>query len=75
MFYRIMLAPPGYEPDGQYMVAEYETLDFASRTRSVSKSDGGKFAASLEEAREMIPSGARRLSFEQDYQFLELWEK
>ena len=65
VFYRILAAPPGYAPNDRYMVAEYETLDFASRTQSVTKPDGSKFAVSLDEAREMIPTGAERLPFEQ----------
>jgi hypothetical protein len=74
VFYRILKAPPGYGPDQNYLVAIYETLDYDSMKRSITKQDGSKFAATREEARNMIPRSAIRLPFEPEYQFLELWE-
>jgi hypothetical protein len=75
MFYRILRAPPGYPPDQQYLVAAYETLDYASSKFWLTKDDGSKFTATLEEARRLIPSGARHLPSQPDHQFLELWEE
>jgi hypothetical protein len=74
MFYRIINAPPGYAPDQKYLVAAYETTDTCSKKCSVTKADGSLFAATIEEARQMIPSNATRHSFEPTDQFLELWE-
>jgi hypothetical protein len=53
------------------MVVAYKTLDFES---SVKKTGGTIFAATLEAARSLLPGDARRLPFEPEYQFLELWE-
>ena len=74
MYYRILTAPPGYGPDENYMVGIYETLEYDSCLGSVRKPDGSRFAAALEEAREMLPADARRLPFTPEDQFLELWE-
>lgn len=74
MFFRIIAAPPGYAPEERYMVAAYDSLDFNSLKYTLSTTSGSKFAATLEEARRMIPGSARRLSLERDCQFLELWE-
>jgi hypothetical protein len=75
MFYRILQAPPGYPPDQQYLVAAYETTDYASSKYWLTKDDGSKFMATLEEARRLIPSHAKRLPSQPDHQFLELWEE
>ncbi|MDB5341898.1 MAG: hypothetical protein JWP89_275 [Schlesneria sp.] len=67
MFFRILKAPPGFPPEEQFRVVEYENADLDSRIirwRSV---------ASLEEARRTIPSEAVRLPFEPMNQFLELY--
>ena len=74
MFYRIMTAPPGQGPQEKFMVGVYETLKFGSCVGSLRQKDGGRFFASLEEARRMLPAGARRLTFVAEDQFLELWE-
>jgi hypothetical protein len=74
MFYRILMAPPGYPPDQNYMVAEYTTLDFEWCCGDVKNTDGSRFFASIEEARKAIPRDARRLPFEPEHQFVELWE-
>jgi hypothetical protein len=74
MFYRILKAPPGYPADQQYLVAAYGTLAYSSSKYFLTKDDGSKFTASLEEARRLIPSGARSLPSQPDHQFLELWE-
>jgi hypothetical protein len=74
MFYRILKAPPGYPSHQKYMVAEYTTLEFDSCRGNVKAIDGSRFFATLEEARKAIPSDARQLPFEPEYQFLELWE-
>jgi hypothetical protein len=74
LFFRIIEAPPGYAPDQKYLVAAYETKDPSSRRYNVKKADGTLFAATLEEARRMMPDNATPLSFEPDSQLLELWE-
>jgi hypothetical protein len=74
MIYRILAAPPGYPPGHNYMVAAYETLEYGSSVGIVRGADGCRFTATLEEARSLLPSDARRLAFEPEYQFLELWE-
>jgi hypothetical protein len=73
MFFRIIKAPPGYPPDQKYLVAAYETKDARSKRYDVMKTDGSLFAATIEEARQMIPNNSMPLSFEPDGQFLELW--
>jgi hypothetical protein len=74
MIYRILAAPPGYPPDRNFMVAAYETLEYDSSVAYIRKEDGTIFAATLEEARSLLPADARRLPFEPECQFLELWE-
>lgn len=74
MFFRIIAAPPGYPPHERYMVAAYDSLEFGSLRYSLSTARGGKFAATLDEARSMIPIAARRVFVEPEDQFLELWE-
>ena len=74
MFYRILKAPPGYSPEQQYLVAAYETLAYDSSKFWVTTDDGNTFVATLEEARRVIPKGARLLPSQPDHQFLELWE-
>lgn len=74
MFFRIIAAPPGYAADERYMVAAYESLEFDSCQSTLLSPSGSKFAATIEEARKMIPGSARPLRFEPDCQFLELWE-
>ena len=74
MFYRILRAAPGYPPEQQYLVGAYETLDYHSCKFQLTKHDGSEFVATLEDARQMLPPGAKRLSFQPDSQFLELWE-
>jgi hypothetical protein len=74
MIYRILKAPPGYSAEQKYLVAAYETLDFDSPSHYLTNKDGGKFAASLDEARCMVPSSAKSLPFEPVNQFVELWE-
>ncbi len=74
VFYRILKAPPGYPPEQQYLVAAYETLDYYSCKGGITKDDGSGFSVTLEEARQMIPTGATRLHSQPDHQFLELWE-
>jgi len=74
MFYRIIKAPPGYAPDQNYLVAAYETVDACSKKYNVRNADGTLFAATLEEARRMMPTNAKPHQFEPTDQFLELWE-
>lgn len=74
MFFRIVKAPPGYAPDQKYLVAAYETEDAYSKSYNVKKDNETFFAASLEEARRMMPNNATPRFFEPDGQFLELWE-
>ena len=67
MIFRLLKAPPGFPPEEQYWVVEYENLDLDShngRWQSV---------ASLNEARRLIPKDAVRLQFEPMGQFLELY--
>jgi len=72
MFYRISKAPPGYPAEQQYLVAAYETLAYDSSKFWVTRDDGSKFTATLEEARRLIPSGARRLPSQPHHQFLDI---
>jgi hypothetical protein len=74
MIYRILAAPPGYLPECNDMVAAYQTLEYDSCVGNVRRADGSRFTATLEEARGLLPADARRLSFEPEHQFLELWE-
>jgi hypothetical protein len=74
MFYRILRSPPGYPEDQKFMVSAYETLDIQSHVAPLKTPDGRKMFATLEEARALLPAEARRLPFETDHQFLELWE-
>jgi hypothetical protein len=74
MFYRIIKTPPGYELDQKYIVAAYETRDARSMSYNLIRDDGTLFTATLEEARQMMPSNAKPVSIEPDGQFLELWE-
>lgn len=74
MFYRIIKAPPGYAAGQNYLVAAYETRDALSKNYKVRRDDGTLFAATLEDARRMLPENAKQLPFEPIAQFLELWE-
>jgi hypothetical protein len=74
MFYRIMIAPPGYAPHQRYMVMAYGTLEYESYISGVNNSDGSRFFSSLEEARRAIPADAKPLPSQPEHQFLELWE-
>jgi hypothetical protein len=74
MTYRILLAPPGYGPDQRYLVAAYRSLEYSSCQESLRTQNGSLFAATLEEARSIIPQDAERLPFVRDHQFIELWE-
>jgi hypothetical protein len=74
MIYRIMRAPPGYAREGQYMVGAYWTLDFDSFAFNVMITKGSTFTLTLDEARQLIPIGAKKLAFEPRDQFLELWK-
>ncbi len=74
MIYRVLSATAGHPLDQNYTVAAYRALDFESYVGGVEKANGSLFAATLEEAREMIPGDARRLAFKREHQFLELWE-
>jgi hypothetical protein len=74
MIYRILTAPPGYPAEARFWVCSYGNLDFDSGVCILTREDGEKFAATLEEARRMIPKGAVRLPFEPKAQFIELWE-
>ncbi len=74
MFYRIMMAPPGYPPHQKYMVAPYRSLEFESSVERVKNVDGSAFFATLEEARKAIPADGRQQPFQPEHQFLELWE-
>ncbi len=73
MFYRIVTCPPGYEPQNKYMVCEYETLDYASKLDNVKNVDGRPYFASIEDARQSLPPGAKQLPFGKEFQVLELW--
>jgi hypothetical protein len=64
MLYRILRSPPGYPPEQQYLVAAYETLAFESCKFWVTKEDGSRFVATVEEARQLLPAGARLLPSE-----------
>jgi hypothetical protein len=75
MFYRIMKAPPGYPPEQQYLVGAYQSLAYDSYLSPITKADGSRFAATLDEARRMVPAGARLLSSPPEDQFVELWEE
>lgn len=72
MMYRILNSPPGYPDDRKYMVVAYENLDLDSR---VSGEVTDTFAATLDEARRLIPKDSRRLEFEPSNQFLELYSQ
>lgn len=72
MVYRILKSPPGYPEGQQYMVVEYEKMEITS---SVKDRPGWTFAATLEDARRLIPTEAVRLPFEPMNQFLELYSK
>lgn len=74
MLYRIVNSPPGYRPDERYMVCAYETLDLATKICNVRKVGGTVFAASLKDARTLIPFGAERLQYVADELTIELWE-
>jgi len=74
VFYRILSSPPGYGPAQRYMLAKYRTLEYDSRIAQVKNLDGSLFFATLEEAHKAIPAEAKRLPFEPEDQFLELWE-
>jgi hypothetical protein len=74
MIYRLMKSPPGYAPEQQYMVGAYRTLEFDSFEFILTTSKGSQFASTLDEARRLIPSCAKKLAFESIDQFLELWE-
>ncbi len=74
MFFRIMSAPPGYGPEERFMVAGYPDRDFRLPGFSIFNDEGSRFAASLEEARAMLPKNAKRLPYERYCQYLELWE-
>jgi hypothetical protein len=74
VIYRILAAPPGYPPEDRYMVAAYKTREYDSCLGNVRRADGTFFAATLEGARGLLPADARRLPFEPEDQFLELWE-
>lgn len=74
MFYRIIKVPPGYAPEHKYVVAAYDTRDALSKKYDVRKDDGTRFAATLEDARRMLPENATQLLFEPSEQFVELWE-
>jgi hypothetical protein len=49
-------------------------VEYDSCVGNVRRADGTLFTATLEEARSLLPSDARRLAFGPEYQFLELWE-
>jgi hypothetical protein len=68
------MAPPGYPPHEDYMVAAYTALDLESCCGGVENTDGSRCFPTIEEARKAIPDDARRLPFQSEYQFLELWE-
>jgi hypothetical protein len=74
MFYRIMMAPPGYAPHEKHMVAQYTTQEFGSCCGGVKDRYGTSFFATLGEARNVNPCGAKQLPFEPESQFLELWK-
>ncbi len=74
MFYRIMTAPPRYLPEQKYMVGAYGTLQFESAAAYLTTRNGSNFFATLEAAREALPAAARRLPYQPEYQFVELWE-
>ncbi len=69
-----MTAPPGSGAEEKFMVGVYETLKYSSCLGSLRNKDGSGTAATLEEARQMLPAKARRLAFVAEDQFLELWE-
>jgi hypothetical protein len=74
MFYRILIAPPGYPAHQKYMVSEYSSLEYKSYCGSLEDVDGSGFFATLEDARKAIPGDVRQLPFRPDRQFVELWE-
>ncbi len=74
MIYRILKSPPGYPAEQQFVVVAYETLDLGSSKPYLAKDGGGRFAATLDEARNTLPRNAVRLPFEPVNQFLELWK-
>jgi hypothetical protein len=74
VFYRILRAPPGYPAHQKYMVSAYTTLEYSSSCGYIANEVGTRFFATLEEARQAMPQDARKLPFEQEDQFLELWE-
>lgn len=74
MFYRILNAPPGYEAFGRFMVVKYRTLEYLSHCGDATGPGSSKFFATLHDARQVLPTGARQLYFQRTAQFLELWE-
>jgi hypothetical protein len=75
MYYRIMKHPfHAWPPDIKYHVAIYRTLEFPSCCGSVLNPDGSDVFSTIEEARKVIPAGAKQLPFQPKHQFLELWE-
>lgn len=73
MFFRVLIAPPGYMSPIGYMVGEYQTAAFESFVRNLVSATGAKVFSSIEEARKLIPKNAVRLPYDRDAQFLELW--
>ena len=74
MYYRILTAPPGYPPDQNFMLVQYRSLEYASNCGGVKNRNGTDFFETIEEARQYLPLTARKLPFEPEHQFLELWE-
>ena len=74
MFYRILLAPPGYADDQKYMVGKYSTIEFGSCGGNVLNDNGSRFFATLDEARKAIPKKTTQLPFDPERQFVELWQ-
>lgn len=74
MYYRIMRAPPGYPEDQKYLVGRYKNADTCDGFAGyLKKEDGTRFAATLEEARYMLPENSTLMPFKPVDQFLELW--
>lgn len=68
-----MTSPPGYPPSQSYMVGKYRDMSLDSHCEIVANDDGSNFFACLDDARKIIPNGARQIAFEPEDQFVELW--
>lgn len=72
MFYRVILAPPGYQG---FMVMECRTRDPQSQIAKLRSKCGTSFFPTMDDARKVIPHEAKQIPFEPENPvYLELWE-